>query len=37
MFSANPFLAAAILDSLGVVEGNMAPALKAYYSVIEYL
>jgi hypothetical protein len=34
MFSANVYFVAARLDSLGVVEGNVPPALKAHYSVV---
>jgi hypothetical protein len=32
--SANASFVAARLDSLGVVEGNESPALRAHYSVI---
>jgi hypothetical protein len=34
MLSANDYFVAAILDSLGIIESNVPPGLKAYYSVI---
>jgi hypothetical protein len=34
MFFANAYFVAARLDSLGAVEGNVPPALKAHYSII---